>query len=130
MQIQRTQNCPEIVANDGCRLRELLNPRVDGSSTSYSIAVAWVDPGKSTFPHCLKEETEVYYIIRGNGRMHINDEIENVEAGDAVVIPSGARQWIECTGQDSLKFLALVNPPWQPDHDIRLDNPGNDIQKN
>jgi len=115
--------CTEIIANDGCRLRELLHPDKDGSGVPYSLALAWVDPGKSTYPHRLTGETEVYLILSGSGRMHIGDESADLNPGDAVVIPRGARQWIECTGPGTLHFAALVSPPWRADHDVREAGP-------
>src|SRR5262245_21557622 len=123
MLIRRMPHCPEIIANDGCRLRELLHPAKDGSGIPYSVALAWVEPGKSTFPHRLTGETEVYLIISGAGRMHLGDEVAEVGAGDAVVIPTGTRQWIECTSRERLHFAALVSPPWRADHDVRVDSP-------
>ncbi len=111
----------EITANDGCRLRELLHTERDGSGLPYSLAVARVEPGRTTRRHFLKEEQEVYYIIEGHGSMHIGYESSTVGPGDAIVIPAGAIQWIECMGEDPLVFLALVSPPWRADHDIRAD---------
>lgn len=119
MLLRRTEDCPEIIANDGCRLREILHPESDGSALSYSLAVAWVDPGERTLPHRLLEETETYYIVSGQGRMHIDAEAADVRAGDAVVIPVGSEQWIECLGETTLQFAAIVNPPWRADHDVR-----------
>ena len=121
MLIRRLKDCAEIVANDGCRLRELLHPGKDGSGIPYSLALAWVEPGQATFPHRLTGETEVYLILAGAGRMHLGEESAPVEAGDTVVIPRGERQWIECIGPESLHFAALVSPPWRADHDVRVD---------
>ena len=109
----------EITAVDGCRLRELLHPeRVAGAPAAYSLAVAMVDPGQATHPHALGQ-TEVYYLICGTGRMHLGDEVRAVQAGDAIVIPAHARQWIENTGSDVLEFIALVSPPWRLEEDRR-----------
>jgi mannose-6-phosphate isomerase-like protein (cupin superfamily) len=119
--VNRTEECREITANDGCRLRELLHPASDDSGLPYSVAVARVKPGERTLPHRLEEETEVYYVIRGRGRMHIGAESSDLGPGDVVVIPATAVQWIECTSEDELQFLALVSPPWREDHDVRVD---------
>jgi mannose-6-phosphate isomerase-like protein (cupin superfamily) len=121
LRVIRTAQRAEITANDGCRLRELLHTERDGCGLPYSLAVARVEPGSATHPHLLEEEQEVYYIVKGSGRMHIDSECSEVGPGDAVVIPAGAVQWIENTGGESLEFLALVSPPWRADHDIRTD---------
>jgi mannose-6-phosphate isomerase-like protein (cupin superfamily) len=121
LRVIRTGDREEITANDGCRLRELLHTKRDDSGLPYSLAVARVEPGRATHPHFLREQQEVYYIIEGHGRMHIDSESSAVGPGDAVVIPAGAIQWIECAGDEPLVFLALVSPPWRADHDIKAD---------
>lgn len=121
MLVRRTMKAEEITANDGCRLRELLHPDKDGSGLPYSLALARVEPGRRTLPHRLTAETEVYYVVRGEGRMHVGDALSVLRPGDAVVIPAGAEQWIECAGDEALEFLALVSPPWRAEHDVRTD---------
>lgn len=120
MLVRRLADCEEITANDGCRLRELLHPERGAAGLPYSLALARVEPGARTHPHRLEKETEVYYVVTGAGRMHIGSESSPLGPGDAVVIPAGAVQWIECTGEEALTFLALVSPPWRADHDIRI----------
>jgi len=116
--VRRSAACREIIANDGCRLRELLHPAHDGSALPYSLAVAVVASGQATHPHWLAQH-EVYLVIRGRGRMHIGAEVEELGAGDSVVIPPGARQWIENLGEGELAFVALVSPPWRAEGDHR-----------
>ncbi|MHC4223528.1 MAG: cupin domain-containing protein [Planctomycetota bacterium] len=120
MLVKRLDDCPEILANDGCRLRELLHPDRDDADLGYSLALARVDPGERTLPHRLRRQTEVYLMLDGEGRMHIGEETEELGKGDAVVIPAGAVQWIENTGQEVLFFAALVSPPWQAEDDLRV----------
>jgi mannose-6-phosphate isomerase-like protein (cupin superfamily) len=117
--VRRAAQCREIVANDGCRLRELLHPAHDGSGLPYSLALAVVAPGQATHPHWLLQH-EVYLVIRGRGRMHIGDEVDELGPGDSVVIPPQARQWIENCGAGELEFVALVSPPWRAEDDHRI----------
>jgi len=118
MFIKHEMDCPEIIANDGCRLRELLHPERDPAEISYSLAMAYVEPGKATYKHLLRQ-TEVYYILQGIGRMHVGDEAQEVNEGDAVVIPKNKEQWIENIGENVLVFAAIVSPPWRAEDDIR-----------
>lgn len=121
MLVKHEKDCEEIIANDGCRLRELLHPERDSEAKiSYSFAIAYVEPGKATYRHYLRQ-SEVYYIIEGIGNMHIGEETKEVQSGDAVYIPPEKEQWIENTGQNVLVFIALVSPPWRLEDDIRLD---------
>jgi len=118
--IKHLGDCALITANDGCRLRELLHPRKDAVALPYSLAVAYVAPGKRSDPHFLRQ-TEVYFILTGHGLMHIGKEVEPVASGDAVAIPAGQTQWIENAGDETLEFVAIVSPPWRAEDDIRVD---------
>ncbi len=117
MQVKHVANCPQIIANDGSLLRELLSPLRDAVMIRYSIAHATVNPRSSTHPHRLRS-AEVYYIISGEGTMHIADEACTVTAGHLIYIPPGAVQWIENIGNSDLVFLCIVDPPWRPEDDI------------
>ena len=119
MLIKRLDELKEIIANDGCRLREVLHPERDPTDLPYSLAYAWVEPGKSTLPHWLEGRSEVYSILRGRGRMHIGDEVADVGPGDTFVVPPGVVQWIETLGSDELFFSVTVSPPWTAESDVR-----------
>lgn len=45
--------------------------------------------------------------------MHINDQEEIVQTGQSVYIPFNACQWIKNIGEEDLKFLCTVSPPWK-----------------
>jgi mannose-6-phosphate isomerase-like protein (cupin superfamily) len=112
MLIKRLGECRQIVAGDGTLLRELLHPARDEAVIRYSLAVAQVRPGSRSRPHRLKT-SEVYYIIRGLGVMHIGDEQARVSAGDAIYIPPDSPQWIENSGANDLEFACIVDPAWR-----------------
>lgn len=122
MFIKRLAECEEIIANDGCRLREVVHPAVDGVEVPYSLAYAWVDPGAATLRHFLVGRSELYSILRGEGRMHIGSETASVREGDTFLVPPGVTQWIENTGREELFFSVLVNPAWTLDTDVRADD--------
>jgi mannose-6-phosphate isomerase-like protein (cupin superfamily) len=115
--VKRLNDCEEIVALDGTILRELLNPRHDKADLKldYSLAHAVVRPGQSSAPHRFFEASEVYYILQGTGRMHINNEVSDVNVGDTIYIPPRYVQYIENTGDTDLVFLCVVAPSWYPD---------------
>jgi mannose-6-phosphate isomerase-like protein (cupin superfamily) len=117
--VKKISECEEFTANDGCQIRELIHPENDPVELSYSIAIASVEVGKQTYKHRLKQ-TEVYYILAGQGHMHVGNESQDVNAGDGILIPPKAEQWIENTGDRSLQFIAIVSPPWLEVDDERL----------
>jgi mannose-6-phosphate isomerase-like protein (cupin superfamily) len=111
MLIKKLSECKEIISGDKCILRELINPLKDDTAIRYSLAHAKVEPGEKSVPHKLKN-TELYYIMQGEGVMHIDKETAEVKENDAVYIPPNAVQYIENTGEKDLVFLAIVDPPW------------------
>ena len=111
MLIRQLKDCPEFIAGDACHLRELLNARTDKRAYRYSLAHAIVKPGTKTKPHALRT-SEVYYILEGRGRMHVEHEIAEVGPGVVIDIPPDAVQYIENTGKADLVFLCIVDPAW------------------
>ncbi len=112
MLIQKLLACPEFIAGDGTQLRELLHPDKQDIALRYSLAHAIVPVGQVSTPHSLTT-SEVYYILDGQGAMHIDTEVSQVEPGDAVYIPPNARQYIRNTGTVPLVFICLVDPAWR-----------------
>jgi len=111
MLIQKLNACAEFVAGDGTLLRELLHPEKQPLDLRYSLAHAIVPVGRSSIPHRL-ETSEVYYILSGQGEMHIDGESQVVEPGDAVYIPPRAKQSIHNDGIEPLMFICIVDPAW------------------
>lgn len=114
MFIRYLKKLSEFVAADGCRLWELFNPVKDRIKLGYSLAVAKLKPKMSSKPHVLKA-SEVYYILKGKGVMHIDDETAKVCSGCAVYIPPGSTQYIENKGKSALEFICIVDPAWRPE---------------
>lgn len=112
MFIKRLVDCPEFTAGDGTTFRELLHPDRAELALGYSLAHAVLKPGDASLPHRLKA-SEVYYILEGEGIMHIDDESCYVESGTAIYIPPGATQYIVNSGKTYLKFICIVDPPWR-----------------
>lgn len=112
MYIKDVWACGQFVAGDGTCLRELLHPDKADLAISYSLAHALVPAGETSKRHRLRT-AEVYYILQGRGRMHINEESREVLPGQAVYIPPHALQHIENTGQGDLAFLCIVEPAWR-----------------
>ena len=112
MLVQKLQACAEFIAGDGTLLRELLHPDKQPIDLRYSLAHAILPVGQTSQPHSLKT-SEVYYILNGKGEMHINDETQIVEPGDAVYIPPNAKQFIHSCGNEPLVFICIVDPAWR-----------------
>ena len=112
MLVQKLNACTEFMAGDSTYLRELLHPDKQQLTLRYSLAHATLPVGQTSQPHSLST-SEVYYILSGRGEMHIENETEVVEPGDAVYIPPNARQFIHSCGSEPLVFICIVDPAWR-----------------
>ncbi|HTL61138.1 MAG TPA: cupin domain-containing protein [Nitrospira sp.] len=107
----RVSDCPEFLAGDHTRLRELLHPAKHRLKLGYSLAHGTLAPGLRSKWHVLGS-SEVYYFLAGQGRFTIDDEVTGVEAGTTLYVPPGGRQSLENTGSKDIEFLCLVDPAW------------------
>jgi mannose-6-phosphate isomerase-like protein (cupin superfamily) len=112
MLVRNLNDCEMFIAGDNTQLRELLHPDKQPLDLRYSLAHAMVPAGQTSIDHALTT-SEVYYILSGQGDMHINEEVKAVSAGDAIYIPPNARQHIHNTGQEPLVFICIVDPAWR-----------------
>lgn len=112
MDIRDVADLPRREAGDGTDLAEILRPSGAAPDLRYSLAHAVVQPGAASLPHRLAS-SEVYYMLAGDGVVHVGEEAGPVRAGQAVYIPPGAVQWIENSGSGDLEFLCIVDPPWR-----------------
>ncbi len=117
MLIRKLKLCTEFTAGDNTALRELLHPDKQSLDLRYSLAHATVAVGQTSIPHALKT-SEVYYILQGFGAIYIGAEIQEVEPGDAIYIPPGAKQFIRNMGTEPLVFLCIVDPAWRSENEI------------
>ena len=114
MLVRTLEECKTFTAGDGSLLREILHPDRHHLDIRYSLAWVTIEPEHKTLPHTLTH-AEVYYIIRGQGLMHINNEEKTVKENDTIYIPPRAVQFIENTARENLEFLCIVDPAWQPE---------------
>jgi mannose-6-phosphate isomerase-like protein (cupin superfamily) len=90
----------------------ILHPDAARLAIRYSLSNAVVHSGETTWRHRLKT-SEVYYILSGEGVMHIDDESAPVHPGSTVYIPPLAAQCITNSGKTDLMFLCVVDPAWR-----------------
>ena len=111
MEIRNRDTATPYQTKDG----SLIKPLMDLSNSSVrklSLAQATVPPGSQTYPHLHTQSEEIYYLLQGKGRMHIEGESRKVTQHDAILIPPRASHYIENIGQEDLVFLCLCSPPY------------------
>jgi mannose-6-phosphate isomerase-like protein (cupin superfamily) len=69
-----------------------------------------VPPGyRFPYGHTHKTQEEVFLVVRGRGRMKLDDEIVEVEEWDAVRVPPGTWRGYEA-GPEGLEILVIGAP--------------------
>ncbi len=63
--------------------------------------------GKSGDYHEHADVEQIYYFIRGRGKMKIDDEIYDVKEGDSVHLPPKTRHQLINDGQDWIEHLIV-----------------------
>lgn len=99
MHIKDLKDCTELIVGNGTFLREVLHPGKEDLKLSYSLAHAILKPGKKSIPHKLKG-SEVYYILKGKGIMHIENKTKEVFPNQAIYIPPNSVQYIKNSSTD------------------------------
>ena len=114
------ENLRSFEANDLTAIKEIIHPKNDSVQLNYSLAHATLEIGKSSIPHCLANQSEVYVFLSGEGSVIIEEEQKRVKKGDVVLVSKGAKQHVENLGDTALEFLCIVSPPWQESDDLVL----------
>lgn len=79
-----------------------------------------MQPGGGLPPHTNRVEHE-QYVLRGQAKLGLGDEVFDVRPGDAVFVPPGVTHWYRAEGSEPFEILCLV--PNGPDR-IELVEPG------
>ncbi|HYI35883.1 MAG TPA: cupin domain-containing protein [Thermoleophilaceae bacterium] len=69
-----------------------------------------IPPGyRFPYGHTHREQEEVFVVVRGSGRMKLDDEVIEVEEWDAVRVPPGTWRGYEA-GPEGLEILVIGAP--------------------
>ena len=98
-----------FITADGLQIRSILD-HANAPVKNQSLAEATVPAGGSTTRHHHKASEEFYFLLEGNGTMEIDGTVQQVGAGDAILIPPGA--WHRITAESELRFLCCCAPPY------------------
>lgn len=102
----------EFWTEERCFITEVFN---SPSSPNVSLAQARVEPQIKTQVHQLSCD-EIYYILSGNGILHIDQHKHELAAGDIAFIKKGQNQSIFNPSQkEDLIFLCICSPRFELD---------------
>jgi mannose-6-phosphate isomerase-like protein (cupin superfamily) len=95
-----------FVTKDGSAVRELWHTDVQ------SLAEATLEPDEATRRHHHRATEEIYFVVKGSGRMEVDGELRTVRPGDAILIQRGAWHSLENNGTSELRILCACAPPY------------------
>ncbi len=104
-------------AGDKTILKEVLHSKNEDVTLPYSLAHAYLEKGKNSLPHVLKNSDELYLFTSGEGLIIIDDQQQAVKKGSVVLVPKGTNQYVKNTGNERLTFFCIVSPPWKSDEE-------------
>lgn len=120
MNTKKIENIDVLEGEEGSKIRQIFHPHNTLSGIRYSLSHFTVSSGKKSKLHKMKT-SEIYYILKGEGVLHVDDESISVSEDQAIYIPPHSKQHIENTGKTDLKFLCIVDPAWRQDDEVRLE---------
>ena len=68
-------------------------------------------PGQASTRHRHREQEELYVLMEGTGRMHVDDEALTLETGSAVLVGPGSVRQVFNDTQDEALWLVAGAPP-------------------
>lgn len=108
MELRSLAETEPFTTKDGSTIRELYHTELQ------SLAEATLEPGQATQRHYHAVTEEVYLLTGGGGRLEVDGETREVRAGDAALIPPGARHEL-VAGKDGARLLCMCAPPYSHD---------------
>ena len=114
---KKIENLDSFHGDEGSQIKPIFHPDNTLNGIRYSLAHSIILPGKSSKPHKMKS-TEVFFILEGEGIIHVGEESEKVEKNQSIYIPPLSEQYLENTGHVDLKVLCIVDPAWKQDDEI------------
>lgn len=76
---------------------------------SLVLSSTFLNATKSTTGHKHEGQEEIYFFIKGEGQMYLDDELITVKEGDVVLIEDGVYHRVLNTSDWGLYFVCVFN---------------------
>jgi len=117
MNSKKIEKIQAFSGQEGTQIKPIFAPEDTDNAIRYSIAHCTINPGKTSKPHTMST-SEIYYILQGNGIMHVGEEQKQVVKDETIFVPPNSRQFLENNGDEDLITLCIVDPAWKKDDEI------------
>ena len=92
-------------------------------ANNLSVCVIRVLPGEAVRPaHSHPNSEELIYIIHGNGKVMIENEVGEVSAGSAILFEQGKIHMLKNTGDIEMKVICFFAPATNIDNYKTFEN--------
>ncbi len=81
---------------------------------SKNLSVSYATITGKAKPHKHKVMEEVYYIVKGTGKMVIDKETFKIKSGDIISIPKNKIHYVEKTSVESVEIVVVTHPKFDP----------------
>jgi mannose-6-phosphate isomerase-like protein (cupin superfamily) len=115
MDIRRVGQVPRNERGAGQTSHLLLG--LPGENVPMSITLVDAEPGSQQDLHEHPDNTQVYLVIAGAGRMIVGAEEADVDVGTMICIPPGTPHAIRNTGAQRLTYVSATTPPFPVEAD-------------
>ena len=109
MKVASLATAEPFTTKDGSTIRELFH------TDAQSLAEATLEPDQATERHYHRATEEIYFVLKGSGRMEVDGDTRTVRPGEAILIPPGAWHQLENNGTSELRILCCCAPPYSHD---------------
>jgi mannose-6-phosphate isomerase-like protein (cupin superfamily) len=106
--IANLEDIPPVACACGWTRRAFLDP------SNRIASLHLVDVKSEPQTHYHRRQTEIYYILEGEGFIELDGESTPVKAGSAVLIPAEVRHRLV----GKMRFLNVPIPPFDPEDEI------------
>lgn len=120
MNVVNRDKVPVVEGGPGELVRELAG-LARANTRRLSLAQVSIAPNGGSREHYHLQMEEVYYLLKGQARLTINDETRTVEPGDTIVIPPGARHKIVNIGTSDVVMIVACAPAWRVEDNVFLE---------
>ena len=115
----------DATAPDGSEIRLLIGQ--DHGALRASLCEVSLPAGQVSRPVWHRTVEEVWYVLEGQGKVwrcpldagEVAVEPVEVQAGDALAIPTGWRFQFQAGPAQALRFLCYTTPPWPGDQEAQ-----------
>ncbi|MEM8610844.1 MAG: cupin domain-containing protein [Cyanobacteria bacterium P01_H01_bin.105] len=97
-----------ISPDDKNRLALLVDPTLGHAKLTCCVEIFDVDGKTPTHRHQVA--VEMFYVIKGEGRVVCDGKISTIRTGDSILVPSYGIHFVENTGSTRLYLLSVMVP--------------------